>query len=114
MFRPATPLSVVVGVAFILLLIPVLSVPILKGIKLATYQGVDFGVFGYCKGKRCSQFSVGYTAGRWIFYAAPLQMSRPTARHCCPELLSALCRWSEFCSDDALHQWNEQCGMGEC
>ncbi|KAI9675076.1 MAG: hypothetical protein M1817_001483 [Caeruleum heppii] len=59
--RPATPLSAVLFVAFVLLLIAVISTPIVKSIKLATWDGVDFGVFGYCKGTTCSGISVGYT-----------------------------------------------------
>lgn len=64
MFRPATPLSVLVFLAFVLLLISVLSTPIVKGIKIASYQGVDFGVFGYCKGSTCSGVRIGYNPGR--------------------------------------------------
>ena len=63
MLRPATPLSILAFVAFVLLLISVLSAPIIKGIKLASYEDVDFGVFGYCKLDRCSGISVGYDPG---------------------------------------------------
>lgn len=64
MLRPATPLSALVFVAFVLLLISVLSTPIIKGVKLGSYLGVDFGVFGFCKGSDCSGVTVGYNPGR--------------------------------------------------
>ncbi|KAI9821482.1 MAG: regulator of ime2 [Thelocarpon impressellum] len=60
MLRPATPLSVTLFFAFVLLLISVISTPLVKGIKLASSGGVDFGVFGYCKGDKCSGVTVGY------------------------------------------------------
>lgn len=60
MLRPATPLTVLLLAAFVLLLISVLSVPIVKSIPLAQFDGVNFGVFGYCKGNTCSDFEVGY------------------------------------------------------
>ncbi|KAI9781203.1 MAG: regulator of ime2 [Peltula sp. TS41687] len=60
MLRPATPLSVLVFVAFVLLLLSVLSTPIIKSVKLGSFQGVDFGVFGFCQGSRCSGVTVGY------------------------------------------------------
>ncbi|KZF20420.1 pali-domain-containing protein [Xylona heveae TC161] len=60
MFRPATPLSVLLLAAFVLLLLSTISTPIIKAIPLATYNGVDFGVFGYCKGDQCSSIGVGY------------------------------------------------------
>ena len=63
MFRPATPLSGLVFLAFVLLLISILSTPIVKGIRLASFEGVDFGVFGYCKGSKCSGIRVGYDPG---------------------------------------------------
>ncbi|KAI9808628.1 MAG: hypothetical protein M1825_003779 [Sarcosagium campestre] len=60
MLRPATPLAVVLFAAFALLLVSIISTPIVKGIKLATFEGVDFGVFGYCEGSVCSGVRVGY------------------------------------------------------
>lgn len=63
MLRPATPLTVLLFVAFVLLLISVISTPVVKGIPLASFEGVDFGVFGYC-GKTCSGLKVGYATGR--------------------------------------------------
>ncbi|KAI9733402.1 MAG: regulator of ime2 [Cirrosporium novae-zelandiae] len=43
MLRPATPLSILLFAAFILLLLSVLSTPIIKGIPLASYEGTDYG-----------------------------------------------------------------------
>lgn len=63
MLRPATPLSILFFVAFVLLLLSTLSTPVIKAIPLATYQGVNFGVFGYCKGSVCSGARVGYSTG---------------------------------------------------
>ncbi|KAL8727967.1 MAG: hypothetical protein Q9166_005732 [cf. Caloplaca sp. 2 TL-2023] len=63
MLRPATPLTILLFIAFVLLLLSVLSTPIIKGIPLASFKGVDFGVFGYCKnGKNgeCTGIKVGY------------------------------------------------------
>lgn len=63
MLRPATPLTILLLVAFILLLLSVISTPIIKAIPLATYKGVDFGVFGYCKSSGCTGINVGYATG---------------------------------------------------
>jgi hypothetical protein len=64
MLRPATPLSLIFLLAFVLLLLSTLSTPIIKGIPLASYQGYNFGVFGYCKdGGECHPFTVGYSTG---------------------------------------------------
>ncbi|MCJ1268888.1 regulator of ime2 [Lobaria immixta] len=60
MLRPATPLTVLLFVAFVLLLISVISTPVVKNIPLASFHGIDFGVFGYC-GKTCSGIKVGYS-----------------------------------------------------
>ena len=78
MLRPATPLAVLLLVAFALLLISVLSTPIVKGIKLGSFQGVDFGVFGYCKGSRCSGATVGYDPGMYMFRAGVDEWSHDT------------------------------------
>ena len=61
LLKPATPLTVLLLVAFALLLVSCLSTPIIKGIPLATYQNVDYGVFGYCKGTDCTNIHVGYS-----------------------------------------------------
>lgn len=63
MLRPATPLTILLFISFVLLLLSVLSTPVIKGIPLASFQGVDFGVFGYCKGNKCSGIRIGYTTG---------------------------------------------------
>ncbi|KAH8667655.1 SUR7/PalI family-domain-containing protein [Tricladium varicosporioides] len=60
MLRPATPLTILLFAAFALLLISVLSTPIIKAIPLATFSGVDFGVFGFCKGGSCTNVEIGY------------------------------------------------------
>jgi hypothetical protein len=64
MLRPATPLTVLLLAAFVLLLISVISTPIVKQIPLASFAGVDFGVFGWCRGSTCSKIEIGYDAGR--------------------------------------------------
>ncbi|KAH7317620.1 SUR7/PalI family-domain-containing protein [Rhexocercosporidium sp. MPI-PUGE-AT-0058] len=60
MLRPATPLTILLFAAFFLLLISVLSTPIIKQIPLGSFEGVDFGVFGYCKGSNCTSIEIGY------------------------------------------------------
>jgi hypothetical protein len=60
MLRPATPLSVLLFAAFALLLLSVLSTPIIRVIPLGSYQGVDFGVFGYCSKSGCTSIEIGY------------------------------------------------------
>jgi hypothetical protein len=73
-FRPATPLSVLLFVAFALLLLSVLSTPIIDSINIATFNDVKFGVFGYCSSAgNCSSVSIGYNMGmspHW-YYGAP-------------------------------------------
>jgi hypothetical protein len=63
MLRPATPLSIIFFLAFILLLLSTLSTPIIKAIPLGSYQGYNFGVFGWCKGDTCSKINIGYNTG---------------------------------------------------
>jgi hypothetical protein len=63
MLRPATPLTVLLFTAFVLLLISVLSTPIIKQIPLASFGGFDFGVFGFCQGSKCSTIEIGYNTG---------------------------------------------------
>ncbi|RDL31367.1 uncharacterized protein BP5553_09576 [Venustampulla echinocandica] len=61
MLRPATPLTVLLSAAFVLLLLSVLSTPVIKQIPLASFDGVSFGVFGFCKdGEPCSKIEIGY------------------------------------------------------
>ncbi|PKY04604.1 pali-domain-containing protein [Aspergillus campestris IBT 28561] len=61
LLKPATPLTILLLVAFALLLLSVISTPIVKGIPLATYNDVDYGVFGYCKSGVCTNIHIGYT-----------------------------------------------------
>jgi hypothetical protein len=63
MLRPATPLSILFFVAFVLLLLSTLSTPIIRGIPLATFRGVNFGVFGYCENGGCDGPMIGYDTG---------------------------------------------------
>ena len=65
MLRPATPLSILFFVAFVLLLLSTLSTPLIKSIPLATYRGVHFGVLGYCENgdQGCKGPMIGYNTG---------------------------------------------------
>jgi hypothetical protein len=63
MLRPATPLAVLFFTAFVLLLLSTLSTPVIKGIPLASFNGVDFGVWGYCSHANCSKIEIGYDTG---------------------------------------------------
>ena len=65
MLRPATPLTVLLLAAFVLLLISVISTPIVKSIPLASFDGVDYGVFGYCTNNQCSKIEIGYNFGQF-------------------------------------------------
>ncbi|KAK2861494.1 hypothetical protein FQN49_004145 [Arthroderma sp. PD_2] len=60
LLKPATPLSVLLFAAFSLLLLSVLSTPVIKGVPLATYNDITFGVFGWCRKDVCSGFTIGY------------------------------------------------------
>ncbi|PHH51343.1 pH-response regulator protein palI/RIM9 [Ceratocystis fimbriata CBS 114723] len=60
MLRPATPLSLILVVAFGLLVLSVLSTPVIKGVPLGTFNDFDYGVFGFCHVDDCSGFQVGY------------------------------------------------------
>ncbi|KAF4553208.1 pH-response regulator protein palI/prr-5-like protein [Elsinoe fawcettii] len=60
MLRPATPLSILFFIAFVLLLLSTLSTPIIRAIPLGSYQGVDYGVFGACQENTCTGIEVGY------------------------------------------------------
>lgn len=72
MLRPATPLSVLLLIAFGLLLVSVISTPIIKSIPLATFGGVDFGVFGFCQGSKCSKIEIGYSTCKLDVEDTPL------------------------------------------
>lgn len=63
LLRPATPLSILFLAAFALLLLSTISTPIIKAIPLAEFDGVTYGVFGYCEGDSCSSMGIGYTTG---------------------------------------------------
>lgn len=63
MLRPATPLTILFGIAFALLLLSTLSTPIIKSIPLATFRGVKFGTLGYCDGDKCKGPMIGYDTG---------------------------------------------------
>lgn len=63
MLRPATPLTILLVIAFALLLLSVLSTPIITGVPLGSFQDATFGVFGYCKSDGCSSISIGYKTG---------------------------------------------------
>jgi len=65
MLRPATPLSILFFVAFVLLLLSTLSTPIIRGIPIATVNGVNFGVFGYCGNGTCDGPMIGYDTGMY-------------------------------------------------
>ena len=86
MLRPATPLSILLFIAFVLLLLSVISTPIVKGIPLATFDGIDFGVFGYCTGTQCHGPQIGYPTGVSIV----LQCSESIATEGAPLLISDL------------------------
>ncbi|KAI9651988.1 MAG: regulator of ime2 [Alyxoria varia] len=62
MLRPATPLTILFLLAFAFLVISTISTPLVKSIPLATYDGVDFGVLGWCNSKddRCSEPHIQY------------------------------------------------------
>lgn len=71
MLRPATPLSVVLFLAFALLTISVVSTPIIKAIPLGTFNGFTFGVFGFCRPDgSCSSIEIGYDTGESSFFLA--------------------------------------------
>lgn len=65
MLRPATPLTVLFFVAFVLLLLSTISAPIVASVPLATYKSFNFGVFGWCEAGKCSHVQVGYDTGKW-------------------------------------------------
>ena len=62
--RVATPATVFLLAAFVLLLLSCISVPITKTIALGSFNGITFGVFGYCiSGTGCSPMQLGYNPG---------------------------------------------------
>lgn len=78
MLRPATPLSVLLFVAFALLLLSVLSTPIIQAIPLSSHDGISYGVFGYCEdGGSCSGITIGYDVCKSALYDARDAEERP-------------------------------------
>ncbi|TIA63969.1 pali-domain-containing protein [Aureobasidium pullulans] len=79
MLRPATPLSILFFIAFVLLLLSTLSTPIIQAIPLAQFDGVDFGVFGYCQNGKCSGMRVGYDTDKLFSAADNNEFSLPSS-----------------------------------
>lgn len=53
--------------AFVLLLLSTLSTPLIKGVPLGSFEGFDFGVFGYCRPDgSCTGFELGYDTSTLI------------------------------------------------
>ncbi|GAM87840.1 hypothetical protein ANO11243_058680 [Dothideomycetidae sp. 11243] len=77
MLRPATPLSILFFVAFVLLLLSTLSTPIIRAIPLASFEGVNYGVFGACTATKCSKIQVGYNPNRLFSTNEDDQFSLP-------------------------------------
>jgi hypothetical protein len=63
MLRPATPLSVLLFAAFVLLLLSVISIPVTSFVPLGEFKDVKYGVFGYCQGGKCTKIGIGYPQG---------------------------------------------------
>ncbi|ONH66367.1 pH-response regulator protein palI/RIM9 [Cyberlindnera fabianii] len=59
--RPATTLTVILGIALAFQVIALISVPITQTITLCTYDGVKFGVFGLCADGSCTSPRIGYS-----------------------------------------------------
>ncbi|KAF2691522.1 pali-domain-containing protein [Lentithecium fluviatile CBS 122367] len=88
MLRPATPLSILFFAAFVLLLLSTLSTPIIRGIPLATFRGVNFGVFGYCENGGCDGPMIGYDTDGLFVNAPSSEFSLPSAtRHSLSSIL---------------------------
>lgn len=79
LLKPATPLTILLLIAFVLLLLSVISTPIVKGIPLATFETVDYGVFGYCKGGQCTNIHLGYTNG--ASGGSPIRLNLPVLNY---------------------------------
>ncbi|KIV88215.1 hypothetical protein PV10_09132 [Exophiala mesophila] len=89
MLRPATPLTILLCISFVFLLLSVLSTPVIRAIPIATFAGVDFGVFGYCQPNNgCSGIRVGYTTDGLFGSAGDGDFNLPSsARHSLSALL---------------------------
>lgn len=109
LLRPATPLTILFGIAFVLLLLATLSTPIIKAIPLASNNGVDYGVFGYCQGSTCSDVKVGYNTDDITNSTDSDDFSLPSsARHSLSSILivhpiAALLTLICFCMAFAAH-----------
>ena len=77
MLRPATPLTLLYLVSFVLLLLSTISAPIVKAIPLGAYNNCTFGVFGYCQPGSCSSVSIAYDTS--MSNPSALQYPRLTA-----------------------------------
>ncbi|KAJ5885092.1 hypothetical protein N7495_009602 [Penicillium taxi] len=80
LLKPATPLTILLLVSFALLLLSCLSTPVVKGIPLATYNNVDYGVFGYCQGNTCSKIQVGYSTHDITFSGSDFNLPSSTRK----------------------------------
>lgn len=89
LLRPATPLSLIFFVAFVLLLLSTISTPIIHAIPLGTFQGWNFGVFGYCKGSDCpGGFKIGYSTDGLFSGDSNSEFSLPSStRHSLSSIL---------------------------
>ncbi|KAJ4374242.1 hypothetical protein N0V83_002983 [Neocucurbitaria cava] len=88
MLRPATPLSILFFVAFVLLLLSTLSTPVIKAIPLATYRGIHFGVLGYCDNGTCDGPMIGYNTESLFGDSSDADFSLPAAsRHALSSIL---------------------------
>ncbi|KAI5309853.1 regulator of ime2 [Ascosphaera atra] len=59
----ATPLAILLFIAFAFLVIATITTPVIKQLRIAVVDDVYYGVLGYCKGDgdgNCSGYSVGY------------------------------------------------------
>ncbi len=72
MLRPATPLAVLLFVAFALELLAVLSTPIVQAIPIASFQGIEYGVFGFCRNGACTSIKIGYPTSEYIRMISPI------------------------------------------
>jgi SUR7/PalI family len=80
MLKPATPLSLVFLVAFVLLLLASLSTPVVKGIPLGQDDDTTFGVWGFCQGDNCSPIQIGYAVPDLTTTAGAFNL-KPESRH---------------------------------
>jgi len=84
--RAATPATVFLLAAFVLLLLSCISVPITKTIALGEFNGVTFGVFGYCiDGSTCSSVQLGYNPDAALSQAASSSKARHRFKRELPE-----------------------------